>query len=163
MSQIAPDDARFAQLAEFIDAQPDKAANLIAILHYAQGLFDYLPNEVQLFVARHAGVPAAKVYGVISFYSFFTTKRRGKYKINVCLGTACFVKGIEKVYNEFKNQLNVVDEEVTEDGLFSVHPVRCIGCCGLAPVIMINDEVHPYIGPSDVSKIIASYRKKEGE
>ena len=162
MSQIAADDARFAQLEKFIDAQPDKAANLIAILHYAQGLFDYLPNEVQRFVANKVGIPVAKVYGVISFYSFFTTRPRGKYKINVCLGTACFVKGIEKVYNEFKNQLDVVDEEVTPDGLFSVHPERCVGCCGLAPVVMINGEVHPKLGPSDVSKIIADYRGREG-
>ena len=163
MTHFSPNDERFTQLAEFINQQPEKSTALIAILHHAQELFDYLPTEVQLFVARKLGIPAAKVYGVVSFYSFFTTTPRGKYKISVCLGTACFVKGVEKVYNEFKKQLNVVDGEVTQDGLFSIHPVRCIGACGLAPVIMINEDVHGMLTPSDVSGIIQTYRDKEGK
>ncbi|MDD2568201.1 MAG: NAD(P)H-dependent oxidoreductase subunit E [Clostridia bacterium] len=162
MTPNMTNEEKYALLEDFINQQENKSTSLIAILHYAQELFDYLPNDVQTFVAQKIGIPTARVYGVVSFYSFFTTKPRGKYKINICLGTACFVKGSDKIYNEFKKQLSVEDGEVTQDGLFSIHPVRCIGACGLAPVVMINEDVHGMLNAKEVAPIIKSYRDKEG-
>ena len=162
MTPNMPNEEKYALLEDFINQQENKSTALIAILHYAQELFDYLPNDVQTFVAQKIGIPTARVYGVVSFYSFFTTKPRGKYKVSVCLGTACFVNGVDKIYNEFKKQLNVEAGDVTQDGLFSIHPVRCIGACGLAPVVMINEDVHGMVTAKDVAPIIKSYRDKEG-
>jgi len=161
MPEQRTDEQKYLLLEDFINRQEDKSTALISTLHYAQELFDYLPTEVQLFVSRKLGIPAAKVYGVVSFYSFFTTKPRGKYKINVCLGTACFVKGSEKLFDELKNQLGIAEGEVTPDGLFSLHPVRCIGTCGLAPAIMINGEVFGRLTIADIPRIINTYRDME--
>ncbi len=161
MPEQKTDEQKYFLLEEFINQQEDKSTALISTLHYAQELFDYLPTEVQLFVSRKLGISAAKVYGVVSFYSFFTTKPRGKYKINVCLGTACFVKGSEKLFDELKKQLGIAEGEVTSDGLFSLHPVRCIGCCGLAPAVMINGEVFGRLTIADIPRIINTYRDME--
>lgn len=112
------------------------------VLHKAQELFGYLPPEVQEFVAKKLEIPLAKVYGVVSFYTFFTMTPRGKYPISVCMGTACYVKGAEKILEEFKRILSIGVGETTDDGKFSITALRCIGACGLAPVLTIGSKVY---------------------
>jgi NADH:ubiquinone oxidoreductase subunit E len=155
-------DVKLKALDAFITEQDAQEEALISILHKAQEIFGYLPSELQLYVARKLNIPAAKVYGVVSFYSYFTQEKRGEFTISVCLGTACFVKGIEKVMHEFSEQLGIKSGGSTADGLFSLKDVRCIGACGLAPVVMINDKVYGHVKPGDVSKILADYKSMEG-
>ncbi len=155
-------DEKLKALDAFIKEHDAQEEALISILHKAQEVFGFLPSELQLYVARKLNIPAAKVYGVVSFYSYFTQEKRGENVISVCLGTACFVKGIEKVMHEFSEQLGIKSGGNTPDGLFSLKDVRCIGACGLAPVVMINDKVYGHVKPGDVSKIIADYRAVEG-
>lgn len=155
-------DEKLKTLNAFIVEQNAAEEALIAILHKAQELFGYLPSELQLYVARKLNIPAAKVYGVVSFYSYFSQEKRGKYTISVCMGTACFVKGVEKVMHEFSEKLNVKPGLSTPDGLFTLRDVRCIGACGLAPVVMINDKVYGHVKAEDVDVIIADYKSREG-
>lgn len=155
-------DEKLKILDGFIKEQNAEEEALISILHKAQELFGYLPSELQLYVSRKLNIPAAKVYGVVSFYSYFSQEKRGKYTINVCMGTACFVKGVEKVMHEFAEQLGVKSGGSTADGLFTLKDVRCIGACGLAPVVMINDKVFGHVTAHDVARIIADYRAQEG-
>ncbi len=127
---------------------------LIQVLHKAQEIFTYLPIELQLYVADKLGLHLSEVYGVISFYSYFTDKPVGKYKINVCTGTACFVKGAGNVLDEFKRYLNIDDGETTKDELFSLGSLRCVGACSLAPVVMVNDKVYGNVTTQMVPEII---------
>jgi NADH-quinone oxidoreductase subunit E len=151
----------YNRLEEFINALPDKKGALIEVLHKAQSIFGYLPEEVQLFVGEKLDVPASKVYGVVSFYSYFTTVPRGKYVINVCMGTACFVRGSADVLSEFEKQLGIKASETTNDGKFTIETLRCVGACGLAPVVTINDKVYGSVTPSEVKQIIFEYQEKE--
>lgn len=128
---------------------------LIQILHKAQSLFGYLPEEVQKFVAEKLNLCHSEVSGVISFYNFFTTVPKGKVSINICMGTACFVKGAEKVLQEFENFLNIKAGELTPDGKFSLEILRCVGACGLAPVVMVNDRVYGNVNVKMVGDIMA--------
>jgi len=155
-------DENLKLLDAFIKEQHSEEEALISVLHKAQELFGYLPSELQLYVARKLNIPAAKVYGVVSFYSYFSQEKRGKYTINVCLGTACFVKGIEKVMHAFPEELNIISGQTTSDGLFTLRDVRCIGACGLAPVVMINDKVYGHVKAEDVGKIISDFKDLEG-
>ena len=141
----------------------NKKEHLIHILHKAQDLFLYLPKNLQLYIARALDLPAVDVNGVVSFYTFFNEKPVGKYTISVCMGTACFVKGSEAVLNRVLDILGTQKGEITEDGLFTVKDVRCIGACGLAPVLTVNDKVYGKVKPSDVDKIIQHYRSVEHE
>ena len=127
---------KFNELGDYIEKNDLKENDLIAVLHKAQELFGYLGEEVQLFVSEKLGVPVSKVYGVITFYSFFTTEPKGKYVINVCAGTACFVRGAGEIIEEFKKNLNIEVGETTEDRLFTLYTLRCIGACGRAPGVM---------------------------
>jgi NADH:ubiquinone oxidoreductase subunit E len=151
-----------AELDAFIDSQPDKEDAIISVLHKAQSLFGYLPSDLQLYVARKLDVPAARVYGVVSFYSYFSQTKRGDFTVNICMGTACFVKGVDKVMTEFSNQLGVKNGETTADGLFTLKDVRCIGACGLAPVVMVNDKVYGHVKAEDVSRIISECKSEKG-
>ncbi|RDY25952.1 NAD(P)H-dependent oxidoreductase subunit E [Romboutsia weinsteinii] len=144
----------FDELDTFISSLPTKKGSLIQVLHHAQGLFGYLPKEVQLHISKQIGVPASKVYGVVSFYSYFTTEPRGKYKISVCLGTVCFVKGSDKVLAEFENQLGIKSGETTKDLMFSLEGLRCVGACGLAPVVVVNGKVYGHARPEQVAEIL---------
>ncbi len=128
---------------------------LIQILHKAQSLFGYLPEEVQKFVAKKLNICHSEVSGVISFYNFFTTVPKGKVTISICMGTACFVKGAEKVLQEFENFLNIKAGELTPDGKFSLDILRCVGACGLAPVVMVNNKVYGNVNPKMVGDIMA--------
>lgn len=148
---------KYSQLEEYINSLPDKKGALIEVLHKAQHIFGYLPEEVQLFVSEKLDVPSSKIYGVVTFYSYFTTEPRGEYVINVCLGTACFVRGAGDVLAEFENQLGVKNGQTTGDGKFTMGALRCVGACGLAPVVTINDKVYGHVTKADVKKILAEY------
>ncbi len=149
---------KYQELEAFINSLPTKKGKLISVLHKAQGIFGYLPEEVQIFVAKKLGVPTAKVYGVVTFYSFFTMTPKGEYDIAICLGTACYVKGADEVLNAIKKELNIEVGETTPDGKFSITSLRCVGACGLAPVILINDKVYGRLTPDMIKGIIDSYR-----
>ena len=149
----------FRILEEFVNALPNKEGALIEVLHKAQGLFGYLPQEVQAFVAEKLNIPVSKVYGVVTFYSYFTIEPRGEYVINVCMGTACFVRGAGDVLKEFEKKLNVKTGETTSDGKFTVGSLRCVGACGLAPVVTINDKVYGHVTVDQVDQILAEYAK----
>jgi NADH:ubiquinone oxidoreductase subunit E len=154
---------KFEELRNFIDSLETTKGALIEILHKAQNIFGYLPRDVQLFVARKLGIPGAEVFGVVSFYSYFTTKPRGKHTISVCMGTACFVRGSDKIIEAFKDKLGIESNEITEDGLFSLKDVRCIGACGLAPVVMVDDKVYGRVKVEEIDDIINTYRKSKGD
>lgn len=151
---------KFDELGMFIDNMETTEGALIEILHKAQNIFGYLPRDVQLYVARKLGIPGAEVFGVVSFYSYFTTKPRGKHTINVCMGTACYVKGAEKILEKLKKKLGIESNEITEDGLFTLRDIRCIGACGLAPVVMVDDKVFGRVKEEDLDEIINSYKKE---
>lgn len=136
----------------------DPEGSLINILHYAQHLFGYIPTNLQLHIARSIGCGAAKINGVVSFYSYFTQERTGKNLISVCMGTACYVKGSEKVLHKFLKELDVDKNEMTKDEQFTVKDVRCIGACGLAPIITVGDKVYAHVKEEDVFDIIKEYR-----
>jgi NADH:ubiquinone oxidoreductase 24 kD subunit len=150
---------KFDELERFIEGMETTKGGLIEILHKAQNIFGYLPRDVQLFVARKLGIPGAEVFGVVSFYSYFTTKPRGKHTISVCLGTACFVRGSDKIIERLKEKLGIESNEITEDGLFTLKDVRCIGACGLAPVMMIDDKVYGRVKEEELEDILNSYRQ----
>lgn len=152
---------KFDELGSYIDSLETTKGALIKILHKAQDIFGYLPRDVQLFIARKLGIPGAEVFGVVSFYSYFTTKPRGKHTISVCLGTACFVRGSDKIIERIKEKLSIESNEITEDGLFTLKDVRCIGACGLAPVVMVDDRVFGRVKEEDIDEIINEYRSKE--
>jgi NADH:ubiquinone oxidoreductase subunit E len=150
--------AKFDELDAFIKEKGNDEHQLIAILHKAQDLFGYLPEEVQRFIAKRIHCPVSKVFGVVTFYSFFTMKKQGKYVINVCLGTACFVRGSEKILNEFIDKLGVKPGETTEDGIYTLGTVRCLGSCGLAPVIEVNGKVYGNSTVETVGQILDEYK-----
>ena len=131
---------------------------LINVLHQTQSYIGYLPAEAQELIAKELKISVAHVYGVVSFYSFFTMTPKGEYPISVCMGTACYVRGAEKVLDEFKRILNINVGETTPDGKFSLTALRCIGACGLAPVITIGEEVYGRLIPDDVQGIVDKYK-----
>ena len=147
----------FRELEEFIDKLETKEGSLIAVLHKAQNIFGYLPKEVQEFIAEHLDESLAHVYGVVSFYSYFTMVPKGEHPISVCMGTACYVRGADKVLEEFQNRLKIKSGETTADGKFSIDALRCVGACGIAPVVLVGEKVYKKVEPSDVVKIIAEY------
>jgi NADH-quinone oxidoreductase subunit E/NADP-reducing hydrogenase subunit HndA len=136
----------------------NKAGEVINVLHKVQGEFGYLPAEVQELVAKELGIPVSRVYGIVSFYSFFTMTPKGEHPISVCLGTACYVRGAEKVLDELKRQLGIGVGEVTPDGKFSLNCLRCVGACGLAPVIEVGEKVYGRMTPDRVKDVLAEYR-----
>ncbi len=136
----------------------NKAGEVINVLHKVQGEFGYLPAEVQELVAKELGIPVSRVYGIVSFYSFFTMTPKGEHPISVCLGTACYVRGAEKVLDELKRQLGIGVGEVTPDGKFSLNCLRCVGACGLAPVIEVGEKVYGRMTPDRVKDVLAEYK-----
>ena len=160
---------QFAELDEYIDQigidphSPRRKETLIRTLHRAQHLFGYLPEAVQVHIAGRYNVSHAEVSGVISFYNFFTTTPKGKVRINVCMGTACYVNGSEKVLREFERILGIKSGQVTADGKFSIDSLRCVGACGLAPVVTINQRVFGKVKVGDVQDIIERYLVEENQ
>jgi NADP-reducing hydrogenase subunit HndA len=157
MAKIKLPDKKLAELRAVCKAFNNDKGELINVLHKAQGLFGYLPAEVQEVIAKELNVSVAQVYGVVTFYSFFTMIPKGEHPISVCLGTACYVRGAEKVLDEFKRILTVQVGETTPDGKFSLSCLRCVGACGLAPVVMVGEKVYGRVSPEGVKDIIAEY------
>jgi NADP-reducing hydrogenase subunit HndA len=135
----------------------NQGGELINVLHKVQGNFGYLPAEVQEVVAQELDVPVAKVYGVVTFYSFFTMLPKGKHPISICTGTACYVRGAEKVLEELKKTLKIEVGETTPDGKFSINCLRCVGACGLAPVLMVGDKTYGRVAPEMIRDILKEY------
>jgi len=149
------------RLEEIIHSMKDKPGALIPVLQAAQSLFGYLPEEAILKISEILNEPLSKVYGVITFYSFFSLKPRGKYLIRVCLGTACYVQGANEIITALKTQLDIEIGETTKDKLFTLDVGRCFGACGLAPVMMVNDDVHQFVKSSQIGKILKTYQRKQ--
>lgn len=149
------------ELEEIIEKYKETPGALIPVLHEAQDLYGYLPFEVQKIIADGLKIPVAKVYGVVTFYSQFSLNPKGKYRVSVCLGTACYVKGAAEILDKLKERLSIDVGECTDDGLFSLDSCRCIGACSLAPVVTVNDEVYGKLVPADIDGIIDKYEAAE--
>jgi NADH:ubiquinone oxidoreductase subunit E len=152
---------KFEKLGEFIKTiKPENAtltmrrSAMLPALYKAQEIFGFLPEEVQEFVAEKLDIHLAEVFGVVSFYSYFTMKKQGKYRISVCAGTACHIKGADKVLKKFSDELGIEEGEVSPDGLFSLDSLRCVGACGLAPVVLVNEKVYGNVTPETVKMIL---------
>ena len=147
------------ELAAFIREWKDKPGNLIMVLHRIQQTYGFVPREIGFDIAALLDVPLAKIYGVITFYNFFKTEKTGRNVIQVCMGTACYLRGGEDIILEVEEMLGVGLNTVTPDGEFSIEAVRCLGCCGLAPVMVINGTVYGKVQLKDLPGILAQYRK----
>ena len=145
------------QLMEIIAAHKDMKGALMPVLQQAQELYGYLPIEVQTMIAKGLDIPLAEVYGVVTFYGQFTLNPKGSYRIAVCLGTACYVKGSGDVINKITQKLGIEPGGITPDGKFSLDATRCVGACGLAPVMTVNDDVYGRIQPDEVDAILDKY------
>jgi NADP-reducing hydrogenase subunit HndA len=154
-------DSDVQKLKEVAHSFNNEAGELINVLHKAQEIFGYLPAEVQEVVADELRIPVAKVYGVVTFYSFFTMLPRGRYPISICTGTACYVRGAEKVLDEFKRILKIQVGATTEDGKFSITCLRCVGACGLAPVVMVGDKTYGRVTTDSVKGILKEYENED--
>ena len=146
-----------ADLKRVISELKDTAGALMPILQHAQEIFGYLPIEVQTMISDETGIPLEKIYGVATFYSQFSLQPKGQYRISVCLGTACYVKGSGDIFKKLEELLGITNGECTPDGKFSLDSCRCVGACGLDPVMMINDEVYGRLTVDDVPTILAKY------
>lgn len=146
---------------EICDAYANEPSPLMMILSAIQKKYGYIPLEVQEVVSQKTQIPVAEIYGVVTFYSFFSLKPKGKYVVGICLGTACYVKNSQAVLDKFTEKLGIKSGETTEDGLFTIEAIRCIGACALAPAMSINGKVYPKVTPDQVARIIDEYRNKE--
>lgn len=157
MAKIKLAENKVAELREVCKKLGNEGGELINALHAAQGIFGYLPAEVQELIAQEMNVSVAHVYGVVTFYSFFTMLPQGENPISICMGTACYVRGAEKVLEEFRMKLGIKVGETTADGKFSLSSLRCVGACGLAPVVTVGEKVYGRVSVEDVKKIINEY------
>lgn len=145
------------RLMEVINRYKGTDGALIPVLHEAQDIYGYLPIEVQAIISQHLNITMAEIYGVVTFYTQFTTQPKGKYKIGICLGTACYVKGSGDILNKIKEKLGIGEGECSPDGKYSIDATRCIGACGLAPVMTVNDDVYGKLTVDDLDDIFAKY------
>ena len=162
--QAAAKTALTAPIVQYIEEcrqGPEAASHLISVLHKVQAHFGFLGAEQINAVAQLLQVPAAKVAGVASFYHFFRLEPRGKFIINICMGTACYVKGADRVAQKMMDELGITWGETSKDGMFTLEGTRCLGTCGLAPVVMIDDQIHGPVTPGEVSLILEKYLKKD--
>ena len=157
MANVKIPDNKVQELKDICKQYNNEPGELINALHGAQELFGYLPAEVQEIIAEEMNVSVAHVYGVVTFYSFFTMLPKGKHPISICLGTACYVRGAENVLDEFKRLLDLKVGETTSDGKYSLSCLRCVGACGLAPVVTIGERVYGRVSPEDVKGILDEY------
>ena len=146
-----------AKLQEIIAEYKGEKGATIPVLHKAQEIYGYLPIEVQTMIAEGLNVPLAEIYGIVTFYTQFSLNPKGEYQIGVCLGTACYVKGSGDILEEIKEILNIDVGECTPDGKFSLEATRCVGACGLAPVVTINDDVYGRLGLGEMAEILKKY------
>ena len=149
------------KINEICDRYADEKTPLMMILSYIQKEYGYIPLEVQEVVSGRTGISVAEIYGVVTFYSFFSLQPKGKYVIGCCLGTACYVKGAQQIIDKFSDILKIAPGETSEDGLFTLDALRCIGACGIAPAVTINGTVYPKMTVDTVPKIIEQYRAQE--
>ena len=163
MAQASNDTALYAKLDDYISRLPSKQGALISVLHQAQDIFGFLPIEVQNHVAHALDIPSSKVYGVVTFYSHFTMTKKGQFRVNICMGTPCFVKGSQDILDEFKTRLKIEPGGTTEDTLFSLDALRCVGACGLAPVVIVNGKVYARVTKGDVAGIVEEHLRKGAE
>ncbi len=152
-------EAAVKQINEICDRHINDKTPLMMILSDIQKEYGYVPIDVQEIVSERTGISVAEIYGVVTFYSFFSLKPKGKYIIGCCLGTACYVKGAQRVIDEFCEILGIEPGETTEDGMFTIDALRCIGACGIAPAVSINGTVYPKVQVNQVHSIIDEYRK----
>ena len=148
-------DKKLLDIAKKHEGKPE---DIIEALHKVQDTYGYISSNAQMVLSKYLNVPMSDIYGIITFYSRFKLKPKGKYNIQVCLGTACYVKGSASIMEAFEKELNIKSGEITKDGLFSLEEVRCIGACGLAPAIVVNEEVYGKVTTSMVHEIIEKYR-----
>lgn len=149
------------EIKTIVDKWKDREGNLIMILHAIQNKYGYVPRDVSLELSDLLSIPLARIYEVITFYNYFKLKEPGKNIISVCMGTACYLKGAPDLIKELKRLLHIREGETTEDGLFQLEVVRCLGCCGLAPVLTINEKVYGKVTTRDLAGILAEYTKGE--
>ena len=154
-------EASVAKINEICDRYANEKTPLMMILSDIQKEYGYIPLEVQEIVSERTGVSVAEIYGVVTFYSFFSLQPKGKYVIGVCLGTACYVKGAQQVIDKFSEILGIKAGETTADGLFTIDALRCIGACGIAPAVTINGKVYPKVSVSSIQGIVDSYKAQE--
>lgn len=158
---MGADEVKFSQeLTAFIEEWKNKPGSLIMMLHRIQEELSYIPLEAAEKLSMMINMPLAKIYGVMTFYHFFKTTKPGKHLISVCLGTACYLKGGQALLDEAQNALGVKEGQVTKDGQFSVEAVRCVGCCGLSPVLTVGKDVYGKVSKSQIAEIISKYQAK---
>jgi NADH:ubiquinone oxidoreductase subunit E len=157
MCKEMSEEEKYSLLIDIIEEYERKESNLIQILHMAQAIFGFLPSKVQSFIAEKMDLPISKVSGVVTFYSFFSTKPKGEYTVSICLGTACYVRGGKKIIERLKELLGIDVGETTKDLKFSLEVKRCIGACGLAPAISINDKVYKRVNVNKIQQILKEY------
>ncbi len=158
MVSIKLSENKINQIKDICKSFNNEKGELINVLHKTQSTLGYLPAEVQEVVARELNTSAAHVYGVVTFYSFFTMIPKGEFPISICMGTACYVRGAEKVLDEFKRELKINVGETTADGKFSLSCLRCVGACGLAPVVMVGEKVYGRVAPDGIKDILNDYK-----
>ena len=151
------------QIREICGRYKDEKTPLMMILSDIQNEYGYIPLEVQEVVSQETGISVAEIYGVVTFYSFFSLEPKGKYVIGCCLGTACYVKGGQQVIDKFGELLGIKPGQTTADGLFTLDALRCIGACGIAPAVTINGTVYPKMSPAKVAEVLAKYQEAEKE
>ena len=161
MSNLKLQECHIKSIHEICDSYKNDPGDLIKILHSAQTHFGYLPESVQREIAKKLKISVAKVYGVVTFYSFFTMTPKGRHAISVCMGTACYVRGAGLVLDELEKQLGIRVGETTEDGLFTLDACRCLGACGLAPVLTVDAHVHGRLSKDNVTDIIKKYKEEQ--
>ncbi|AHF10172.1 MULTISPECIES: NADH-quinone oxidoreductase subunit NuoE [Dehalobacter] len=152
------DQQKLDMIAEVIEKYKNREGSLIQVLHMAQNIYGYLPLKIQRFIAESMNMPLSEVSGVVTFYSFFSTQPRGKHIIRVCLGTACYVRGGKKIIDRLEQILDIEVGGTTKDRLFTFEVARCIGACGLAPAMMIDDVVYKQVNPDKLDSILNKYR-----
>jgi NADH-quinone oxidoreductase E subunit len=151
------EEEKLKRIEQVIEEYQGKKNSLIQILHVAQNIYGYLPFELQKFIAEKLNMPLSEIYGVVTFYSFFSTQPRGKYTIGVCLGTACYVRGGKKIVDKLADILEIGPGETTKDQKFTLEVMRCIGACGLAPAMTINGKVFKQVNPDKLKSLLANY------
>lgn len=152
---------KYDLLNQVMERYSKEPGQLIRILQKAQDIFGYLPGEVQAYIAEKTETPVSEVNGVVTFYSLFATEPKGKNMLNVCMGTACYVKGAQELMDALKDKLDIDEGETTPDRLFTIKSTRCVGACGLAPILVANEDVHGKIGSGDIPRILHKYQKGE--
>ena len=161
MAKLQPQAVKL--ITEIVERYKDEPTPTMMILEDIQKEYGYIPLEVQELVSKLTGTPVSEIYGVVTFYSFFSMTPKGKYVIGVCLGTACYVKGAQLVLDKFSDLLGIKPGQTTEDGLFTIDVLRCIGACAIAPAVSINGKIYPQCKVDNVKNIIEEYRKKEAQ